>query len=87
MAEAEKTQDDAVKFLNDLQDISFVTIAVVIVSAWVAVYVVMKMLPFLAERGPTQLRLYLLAGVPIIRLLIITVTILWIVPIIFNVTI
>lgn len=87
MAEAEKTQDDAVKLLNDLQDISFVTIAMVVVSAWVAVYVVMKMLPFLAERGPTQLRLYLLAGVPMIRLLIITITILWIVPIIFNVTI
>lgn len=87
MAEAEKTQDDAVKLLQDLQDINFATIAVGVVGAWVAVYLVMKILPFLAERGPTQLRLYLLAGVPMIRLLIIVVTILWIVPIIFNVTI
>ena len=44
------------------------------------------MVPFLAERGPSRLRLYLLAIVPIARLLLLTVAILWIVPIVFNIT-
>lgn len=42
------------------------------------------MLPRLAERGPSKLRLYLLAGVPIVRLTIITTAILWIIPLVFN---
>ncbi len=86
MSEAEKAKGDAVKFINDIQDIDFLTIALVLCGAWLAIYVVMKTLPFLAERGPSQLRLYLLAGVPVIRLLIIVLAILWIIPMIFNVT-
>ncbi len=86
MSDAEETGQEAVKFINDLQDISFVTIAMIVGGAWVAIYVVMKALPFLAERGPSQLRLYFLAFVPLIRLVIIVVAVLWVVPIIFNVT-
>lgn len=86
MSDAEETGQEAVKFINDLQDISFLTIALVVCGAWAAVYVVMKALPFLAERGPSQLRLYFLAFVPLIRLVIIVVATLWIVPIVFNVT-
>ena len=43
-------------------------------------------MPFLAERGPSRLRLYLLAVVPVARLLLLTTAILWIVPIVFNIT-
>ncbi len=86
MSDAQETSDDAMKFINDLQDINFLTIGLVVFVAWLSIYVAMKVIPFLAERGPSQLRLYLLACVPMIRLLIIVATILWIVPIIFHVT-
>ncbi|TWU58250.1 mechanosensitive ion channel family protein [Rubripirellula reticaptiva] len=79
-------KDNAVQLINDLQDISFGEIAVVIVATWVAIVLARRVLPFLAERGPNQVRLYLLGAVPIIRLLLMTVAILWIFPIIFNVT-
>lgn len=79
-------KDDAVKIINDLQEISFGEIAIVIVGTWIAIALVRRVLPSLAERGPNQVRLYLLGAVPIIRLLLMTVAILWIFPIIFNVT-
>ncbi len=79
-------KDNAVKLINDLQDISFSEIAMVILATWVAIALLRRVLPFLAERGPNQLRLYLLGAVPIIRLLLMTVAVLWIFPIVFNVT-
>lgn len=57
-----------------------------IASAWAAIFVIRKTLPYLAERGPGQLRLYLLGAVPILRLLLLALAIVWIVPIIFNIT-
>ncbi|MGB7347193.1 MAG: mechanosensitive ion channel domain-containing protein [Pirellulaceae bacterium] len=79
-------KDEAVQLINDLQDISFGEIALVIAATWIAIVLVRRVLPFLAERGPSQVRLYLLGAVPIIRLLLMTIAILWILPIIFNVT-
>lgn len=81
-----EAKDDAVQLINDLQDIGFGEIALVIAATWVAIYLVRLVLPFLAERGSSQVRLYLLGAVPIIRLMIMTFAILWIFPIIFNVT-
>ncbi len=81
-----ETNKQAVRLINDFQEISFVTIAAIIVGTWFAIWIVRKALPFLAERGPSQMRLYLLGAVPIIRLLLMTLAVLWIFPIIFNVT-
>ncbi|MDZ7872149.1 MAG: mechanosensitive ion channel [Rhizobium sp.] len=78
--------ENAAKLLNDLQDISFLKIALIIVLAWAIVFAARKLLPFLAERGPSQTRLYLLGAVPVIRLLAMVLAILWIVPLVFNVT-
>lgn len=78
--------ENAAKLLNDLQDISFLKIALIIVVAWAIVFAARKLLPFLAERGPSQTRLYLLGAVPVIRLLAMMLAILWIVPLVFNVT-
>lgn len=78
--------ENAAKLLNDLQDISFLKIALIIVLAWAIVFAARKLLPFLAERGPSQTRLYLLGAVPVIRLLAMMLAILWIVPLVFNVT-
>ena len=75
-----------VKLLNSLQDISFWEIGLIVVCTWTAIWLIRTTLPFLAERGPSRLRLYLLAVVPVARLLLLTTAILWIVPIVFNIT-
>ncbi len=76
----------ATQLINDLQDISFARIALIVAFTWLAIVLVRKALPFLAERGPSQARLYLLGAVPIIRLGLLTTAIVWIIPLIFNIT-
>ncbi len=82
---AEEAQDEAMKLINDLQDINFLHIVAIIFAAWLLIFLTRKLLPLLAERGPSQTRLYILNAVPIIRLLTMTGAILWLIPIIFNV--
>ena len=77
---------EATRLLNDFQDISFLKIALIVVVAWAVVYGARRLLPYLAERGPSQTRLYLLGAVPVIRLLAMVLAILWIVPLVFNIT-
>ncbi|WP_138933145.1 mechanosensitive ion channel family protein [Roseovarius arcticus] len=84
--ENNKGTEQAVKLLNDFQNISFVEIVVVVALTWLAIVTVRKLAPFFAERGPQQLRLWLLGSVPIARLLLMIFAIMWIIPIIFNVT-
>ena len=86
MAAAEKGQQTAVRLINDLQDISFTKIGLIVAGTWIAIALAHRVLPYLAEKGPSQLRLYLLGAVPIIRLALLVVAILWLIPIIFNIT-
>ena len=79
-------QQKAANLLNDLQDISFTKIGLILVGTWLVILLARKLLPYLAERGPSQLRLYLLGAVPIIRLLLLVIAILWVIPIVFNIT-
>lgn len=79
-------EEKADKLLNDLAEISFVEIGIVFVAAWLVIVLSRRLFPFIAERAPSQLRLYLLGAVPIIRLVVLVVAILWIVPIVFNIT-
>ncbi|MGC1503315.1 MAG: mechanosensitive ion channel domain-containing protein [Sulfitobacter sp.] len=78
--------EQAVKLINDLQDISFTEIVLVILGTWLAIFAVRNVVPYLAERGPQQMRLWLLAAVPIARLFLMILAIVWIIPIVFNVT-
>lgn len=78
--------DKTIKLINDLQDISFGEILFVVMGTWLAIFAIRKAAPYLAERGPQQMRLVLLGAVPIARLLLMVVAIIWIIPIIFNVT-
>ena len=80
------TKEKAAKLINDFQDISFLKIALIIVGVWLAIYLVRKVLPYLAERGPSQLRLYLLGAEPVLRLFFLTGAIVWLIPIVFNIT-
>jgi small-conductance mechanosensitive channel len=87
MAAADMGQQKAASLLNDLQDISFTKIGLILVGTWLVILLARKLLPYLAERGPSQLRLYLLGAVPVIRLLMLVIAILWVIPIVFNITI
>lgn len=84
--EPKKLTDESVKLVNDLKDISFVEIALIIAGTWVAIWLSKKILPYLAEQGPSKLRLYVLGAVPIIRLVLLVACIMWVIPIIFNIT-
>ena len=72
--------------LNDFAEISIVEIALVILVAYGTILAARLLIPPLAERVPSRVRLWLLGAVPIIRLLMLTGAILWIIPIIFNIT-
>ena len=86
MAAAEQSQQKAASLINDMQDISFTEIGLILLGTWLIILLARKLLPYLAERGPSQLRLYLLGAVPIIRLLMLVIAVLWVIPIIFNFT-
>lgn len=86
MAAADSAKDQSLKLINNLQEISFGEIGLIVLGTWTAIFLVRLTLPYLAERGPSRLRLYLLAAVPIIRLVLLVLAILWIVPIVFNIT-
>lgn len=76
-------RDEAVRLLNDFQDISFYQIALIIIGISLAIWIVGRFLPYLAERGPSQSRVWFLAATPVIRLGLMVLAILWIVPIVF----
>lgn len=86
MASIEQGQQKAAQLINDLQDISFSKIGMILLGTWLVILLARKLLPYLAERGPSQLRLYLLGAVPIIRLVLLVISIMWVVPIVFNIT-
>ncbi|WP_298913207.1 mechanosensitive ion channel domain-containing protein [uncultured Algimonas sp.] len=84
--QADMARERAANLLNDLQEISFVQIALILLFSFAAVWLVRRIIPFLADRAPSRLRLYLLRAVPILRMAIIVTAILWITPLIFNIT-
>jgi len=73
------------QLFNDLQDINFLQIGLILVGVWAGIFLARRVLPFAAERVPSQLRLYFLGAVPIIRLLLMALGVLLIVPILFNI--
>ena len=83
---AKAAKEGAVKLINDLQEINFLHVVAIVFAAWLIIWLSRRLLPLLAERGPSQTRLYILNAVPIIRLLTMTVAVLWVFPIVFNVT-
>lgn len=79
-------QDKAASLFNDLQDISFVQIAMILIVSFALIWFIRRIIPLLADRVPSSLRLYLLRAVPILRMVIIGTAILWIVPLVINIT-
>lgn len=85
-SEPDITRDKAANLLNNWQDISFVQIAVILLLSFGTIWLIRKIIPFLANRAPSRLRLYLLRAVPILRMIIIVSALLWVIPLIFNIT-
>lgn len=86
MGTAEEGQQKAANLINDLQDISFTKIGLILLVTWLVILLARNVLPYVAERGPSQLRLYLLGAVPIIRLVLLVIATTWVIPIVFNIT-
>lgn len=76
----------AENLFSDFKDIDFLTIGLIVFGIWVAIRVVQWGLPRIARHAPSRARLYLLGAVPLIRLFLLGLAIIWIVPIVFNVT-
>lgn len=86
MAGLDTGEVKASKLINDIGDISFTQIFIIVVSVWFLIFITRKLLPVLAKHGPSRLRLYFLAAVPFIRLCLLAASVLMIIPIIFNIT-
>ena len=82
----EAAKGHAAQLINDLQEISFSKVGLIIVGTALAIFAISKLFPYMVERAPSKLRLYLLGAVPIARLVLLIIAILWIIPIIFDVT-
>lgn len=74
------------QLMHSLGDIDFLQIALIVIGTWLAIFLARRLLPYLAERGPSRARLFLLGAVPIARLTLLVVAICSIIPLIFNVT-
>ena len=74
------------KLLNELGYPGWLEMGLVLLGAGALIWVMRRVVPWLANLVPARFRLYVLGVEPIVRLLIIVVAIAWIVPILFNVT-
>lgn len=86
MATTNDSSKQVAQLMHSLQDINFVKIALIISGTAAAIFIIRRLLPVLAERGPSRLRLFLLGAVPILRLALLITAICWVIPIVFNVT-
>jgi len=78
------TASKTVQIFNDFNRIDFVGIAEIFVVSWVLIWLVKHFLPWLGNRLPGRLRVYLLPSVGVIRLLILIVAIALIVPMVIT---
>ena len=76
----------ASKLFNDFEEISFLHAAIIVFAAVAIIFAIKRLFPFIADRSPYWLRLYLLGAEPILRLFVIVVSIFALVPLVFNVT-
>lgn len=74
------------QLLRDVQDIDFIHIALIILGTYFVIVLIRRTFPYLAERGPSKLRLYLLGLIPVLRLGLVVGCVVWITPMIFEVT-
>ena len=73
-----------VQVFNDLNQIDFTGIIEIVLISWVLIWLTTHLLPWLGNRVPGRLRVYLLPSVPVIRLVILIAAIVIIVPMVVK---
>lgn len=63
----------ATQVIKNLDEINFLVIAAIVVGAWLSIVASERLLPWLAERVPSRIRLHLLRLVPVLRLIILAI--------------
>ncbi|ARS52566.1 mechanosensitive ion channel family protein [Kushneria konosiri] len=86
MSQQASSSPEASQMIRDIGDINFLTIALIVLGTWLAIALVKRALPWVAERGPNRMRLWLLGAVPIFRLAATALAVIWIVPMVIKVT-
>lgn len=74
------------KIVRDLEQISFVHIALIIIGAWLLIKIIDWIFPWLAEKVSGRLRLYILPTVPVLRLFILFIAVTLIAPLVIKPT-
>lgn len=82
----DSTSPEAAQLIHSVGDIDFVAIALIVLGAWAAIALAQRVLPWLAEHGPGLTRLWFLGAVPVFRLLTLVAAALWIIPLVFKIT-
>jgi small conductance mechanosensitive channel len=77
-------KDKAGEIFNKLDQINFAQIAILAGLAWVSILIVKRLIPRLAKRLPSRLRMYLLPSIPVFRLAILIITLVMIIPMVIQ---
>jgi small conductance mechanosensitive channel len=78
------TSSKTVQIFNDFNKINFAGIIEIFLVSWALIWLVKHLLPWLANRAPGRLRLYLLPSVPVLRLVILLAAIALIAPMVIK---
>jgi len=70
--------------LNQLDQINFAEIAIIVGLAWGLILTAEHMIPALAKRLPARMRMYLLPSIPVFRLAILIIAFVMIVPMVIQ---
>lgn len=65
---------------KDFSEINFIQIGLVIVVSWFTIFMSQRLLPWLANKFPGRIRLFILGFVPLLRLIVIIIAFVIIVP-------
>ncbi len=74
------------QILRDPDQIAVLQIILIAVGAWVLIFAAEWIIPWLAERFPGKVRLYLLPSVPVLRLVVMLLAAIYIVPLVIEPT-
>ena len=72
--------EDLTGIVTNISQANIIQILGILVGAWLLITFARRFIPWVAERLPTRYRVYLLAMVPVVRLLVITGAFIMIVP-------
>jgi small conductance mechanosensitive channel len=77
-------KDKAGQIFNQLDQINFAEIAIIVGLAWGLILTAEHMIPALAKRLPARMRMYLLPSIPVFRLAILIIAFVMIVPMVIH---